>query len=300
LNVKAKIETADAWKKGLVYSTVAGFYYVQDENGQTVVCRRRGKLKAVVVTGDQAWFTPLDAGRGIIEALLPRQNELERPRIANISLAIIVMAMNQPKPDLLLLDKLLWLVQQKHIRPCILLTKSDLVPAAQVRTIRDYYGRLFDVLEFSQAKPAGLEAVRRRIQGEIAVLAGPSGVGKTSLLNCLREERPLPTQAVSQRLQRGKHTTRHVELYALGVSGWIADTPGFNVLELPAMDRLEVSKYFPDFTPYTGQCRFHNCLHDKEKDCAVIKAAEAGWVLRERHEHYRAILHEILAKEMVY
>jgi ribosome biogenesis GTPase len=270
------------------------------DSDKVVACRRRGKVKNSVLTGDRVLFTELPNGDGVIETVLPRSNELGRPHIANVSLAIIVMATAEPGPDLFLLDKLLWLVLQQGITPGILLTKADLPEAASVQTIRSYYAPHFEVLECSAVTGQGLEQVRARVQEEIAVLTGLSGVGKSSLLNALWGEGRLRTQTISARLQRGRHTTRHVALYSIPPDGWIADSPGFSALEMPAVDRLEVARYFPDFWPYAEECRFHNCLHDKDQDCAVIEAVQAGSVLASRHEHYRAILNEILQKERRY
>ena len=293
--------TTNTKKKGVVLTNYAGFYYVEDENGMIFTCKIRGKLKSRVITGDQVIFSPTNDTEGMIENVLSRINQLERPRIANISLALIVLAVNEPKPDLFLLDRLLWLTHYHRIRPCIVLNKSDLPPDSETLKIqRAYCEPYFQCIAVSSRTSEGIAEIKAVINREIAVMAGPSGVGKTSLLNLLLPGIEQRTQTISQKMQRGRHTTRHVELYSLPDSGWIADTPGFSQLEMPPIDRWSIADYFPDFAPYIPHCRFRDCLHHKENDCAVKVAVENGEILRERHEHYLMMVEEASIKEKKY
>lgn len=286
---------------GLVFKNYSGFYYVQAVEGQVYECKIRGKLKETVVSGDWVTFTPLDSGRGIIESIQERKNLLYRPKIANVTMVLIVMAADRPAPSLALLDRLLLLAALQKIEPCILLNKCDLEPDAKANLIMDYYPQAgFKVLSISAKQQLNLEAVRDLLQGQIAVLAGPSGVGKTSLINTLTYGLNLKTQEVSRKIGRGRHTTRHVELFPIDKQGWIADTPGFSVLDLPAMKSTELADYYPDFSVFREECRFTDCLHFREKECGVKNALENGKIPDFRYNNYIQLLEEVMEKEKCY
>ncbi len=286
---------------GLVLKNYSGYYYVQVDGTFLVECRIRGKLKDTLLTGDWVEITLLKNQHGVIEKRLPRKNQMERPRIANSSLVVIVLAKNQPRPDLMMVDRLLLLVRHSGLKPCIVLNKSDLPDSDSASLIRSYYSRCgVPVICTSTTEQQGIEELREMIRGEIAVLAGPSGVGKTSLLNRLLPDKEERTQSVSAKIGRGRHTTRHVELYPLPSGGWLADTPGFSVMDLPEMPREELRQYYPDFAEYQMGCRFGNCLHYKEKECAVLEALHEGKILKERHQNYVLMLEEVMEKERNY
>jgi len=298
---KRKIESDPFRQKGLILKNYAGYYYVQTSAGDLIECRIRGKMKEPLLTGDWVEMTVLKNQRGVIEKRLPRKNQLYRPRIANSSLVLIVLAQNHPKPDLMMLDRLLLLVYYCGLKPCIVLNKSDLEASDTAAQIRSYYAACgIRVIAVSAKEKEGIAELQEVIKGEIAVLAGPSGVGKTSLLNQLIPGKDERTQTVSAKIGRGRHTTRHVELYPLPSGGWLADTPGFSVMELPGMPREELRNYFPDFRVWQQECRFRDCLHYKEQDCAVIEAVQEGKILELRHHDYVLMLEEIIEKERNY
>jgi len=286
--------------EGLVLKNYSGFYYVQTSDLSVYECKIRGKVKERIVSGDRVLITPLEHGKGILERVFPRQNELYRPKVANVSLVLIVMAHDKPKPSLMLLDRLLFLAEYSNISPCIVLNKSDLRGGPEIEDILQYYPAHFRVIKTSSQSKQGIDDLKEAIKGQIAVFAGPSGVGKSTLLNHLVPDLEVQTQEVSHKIGRGKHTTRHVELFPLTHGGWIVDTPGFSVLDMPPVKREELSRYFPDFLIYADYCRFRDCLHYKEQDCGVRKAVEEKRILASRHENYVAMLEEIMENERCY
>ena len=286
--------------EGLVLKNYGGFYYVQDHNLDIHECKVRGKLKEKILSGDRVAFTPLEDNKGILERVLPRDNQLYRPKVANVSLVLIVLAYDRPKPSLSLLDRLLVLAEFNHLNPCIVLNKCDLPRSKEVDDILSYYPRAgFSVIEISARKNLGIQNLRDKIRDEIAVLSGPSGTGKSSILNILTG-REMPTQEVSKKIGRGRHTTRHVELYPMEIGAWLVDTPGFGVLDLPRMRREDLPGYFPDFLEYTENCRFADCLHHKENDCGVKTALQEEKILASRYENYLSMLEEVMETERCY
>lgn len=287
--------------EGVVLKKYSGFYYVQ-QAGKVYECKLRGKLKEPVLSGDKVVISVLPDDKGVIEKVLPRQNELLRPRIANVSMVLIVMCNDKPAPSLALLDRLLFLAYYNQLVPYIILNKVDIAPDPKAMLIKDYYPNAgFNFLETSAVKGTGIEELRQIIKGEIAVFAGPSGAGKSSLLNALTEGNlKVKTQEVSTKIGRGKHTTRHVELYPLEGGGFIADTPGFSVLDLPDISRNELSRYFPDFSDFALSCKFNNCLHWKEKECGVIEAVKQGAIAEFRYNNYLDMLEEVIENERCY
>jgi len=287
-------------EEGLIIKNYSGFYYVQDKTNSIFECKVRGKVKEKLLSGDRVIFTPLEIGKGILEKVLQRENQLYRPRVANVTRVLIVMAYDQPKPDLILLDRLLFLAEFNRIIPYIILNKCDLTVDEHAQKIVNYYSNSFKVINTSARQNLGMEILSDAIAGEIAVFAGPSGTGKSSMLKRLTGEVKVRTQEVSSKIGRGKHTTRHVELYPLPGGGWIVDTPGFSVLDMPAIKREEFDQYFPDFTRHVKGCKFNNCLHYKEKECGVKTAVEQDKILITRYQNYISMLEEIMEKERCY
>lgn len=287
--------------EGLVLKNYSGFFYVQDAGKNVYECKLRGKIKERILSGDRVMFTCREEGQGILEKRLPRQNELYRPRIANVSAVLIIMAVNQPVPSLMLLDRLLFLASYNKLIPQIVLNKCDLSWDEKAKVINDYYPQNgFNLIVASAKEGLGVEALKQAIRGEIAVLAGPSGVGKSSLLNSLGGGRTAATQEVSHKIGRGKHTTRHVELYPLDSGGWIADTPGFSVLDMPPLKREELGDYFPDFALFREQCKYSNCLHYRETECGVKMAVAEKCIVESRYNNYLAMLEEVMKNERCY
>ena len=286
---------------GVILKNYSGFYYVQTADNTIYECKLRGKIKDQIVTGDRVIITPLLQGKGVLENLEKRDNLLYRPKIANVDLLLIVMAYNQPIPSLILLDRLIVLANYNHLKPIIILNKSDLKAHENTNLILDYYPRAgFKVITVSAYKQINLNFIDEVIKDKIAVMAGPSGVGKSSLLNALSGKVDIKTQTVSSKIGRGRHTTRHVELYPLENGGWLADTPGFSVLDMPVIKSFELSKYFPDFEPYFSRCRFSNCLHNQETECGVKQAVADGIILSSRYQNYLQMLQEVIQKERCY
>ncbi len=285
--------------QGLVLKNYGGFYYVQDQNSNIFECKLRGKVKQKILSGDRVIFTPLEVGKGVLEKVLPRDNELNRPWVANVTLVLIVMACDKPRPDLVLLDRLLFLAEFNRITPYIVINKCDLDPDDQAIKILAYYPEYFKVIKTSAKQKIGLEGLSAMITDEIAVLAGPSGTGKSSMLKFLAGKENIRTQEVSSKIGRGKHTTRHSELYPLPGGGWLVDTPGFNVMDMPSLKREELRNYFPDFEE-SNTCKFDNCLHYRENECGIKTAVEEQRILPSRYQNYLTMLEEVIEKERSY
>jgi len=286
--------------EGLVLKNYAGFYYVQDNSLNIHECKVRGKLKEKILSGDRVMFTALGDGKGILEKVLTRDNQLYRPKVANVSLVMIVLAYDRPRPSLTLLDRLLVLADFSRLSPCIVLNKCDLLGSKEVDDIMAYYPQAgFSVITISARQNTGIQNLRAKIKDEIAVLAGPSGTGKSSIFNILTA-RDMPTQEVSEKIGRGRHTTRHVELYPMEIGAWLVDTPGFGVLDLPRMRREELPQHFPDFLTYADECKFADCLHYKENECGVKRAVQENKIIASRYENYLSMLEEVMENERCY
>jgi ribosome biogenesis GTPase len=290
------------YTEGLVLKRYSGFYYVQDTNEQLLECKLRGKVKKdIILVGDRVRITRTGEGQGIIEEVLPRSVELVRPAIANVNQAVVVMSFDQPTPNLKLLDRLLILIEHLALGAVIVLNKCDLPGNQTVEMIIDYYQRIgYPVIQTSTTIGAGLTELTASMIGKITVIAGPSGVGKTSLLNLLVPGRELKTGEVSHKLGRGKHTTRHVELFPLSSGGWVADTPGFTVVDNPPIKREDLSRLFIEFAGPAEECRFLDCLHSGEVDCGVKDAVKDGLILNSRYQNYLTILEEVIERERCY
>lgn len=287
--------------EGLVLKNYSGFYYVQDKELNIYECKVRGKVKEKILSGDRVLFTILQKDKGILEKRLPRSNQLYRPKVANVNLVLIVMAFDRPRPVSMLLDRLLFHARFNNLEPYIILNKCDLEADETASRIREYYPQAgFNYLETSTKQNIGIEELRQIVNEEIAVFAGPSGAGKSSLLRKLKPDIDVATQEVSNKIGRGKHTTRHSQLYPLESGGCIVDTPGFSMLDMPSIKREEMPEYFPDFDQFTDNCRFYNCLHYKESECGVKQAVEEGLIPQSRYQNYIAMLEEVIEKERCY
>ncbi|NLB18968.1 MAG: ribosome small subunit-dependent GTPase A [Syntrophomonadaceae bacterium] len=287
---------------GLIIKRYSGFYYVQTQDNQLFECKLRGKVKeGRILVGDRVRFTPTSSETGIIDTVLARDVELGRPAIANVNQVLVIMSYKDPSPNLHLLDRLLVLIGNQGLEAVVVLNKCDLAGNGEVESIIKYYAAIgYPIVSTSTKENMGIQELANLIKGNINVLAGPSGVGKTSLLNILVPGMDMKTDQVSRKLARGKHTTRHAELFPLAVGGWLADTPGFGVVDLPPMKREELKFLFREFTQLAEECRFANCIHAGEKECGVKEAVEKGIIPSSRYQSYMIGLNEIIAKERSY
>jgi len=280
----------------------AGFYYVYAED-RVWECSLRGRFrvkKQDFLPGDKVLILPGVGSKATIEKVLERKNILTRPTVANVDQSVIVFARKTPDPDYNLLDRLLVQVECLKIDLIIVMTKVDLCADELDDPILNYYRSLdYKVSCVSNKTGQGIDEVRTFIRDRISVLAGPSGVGKSSLINSLEPGKKLKTGEVSKKIGRGRHTTRHVELISVA-GGLVADTPGFSSLYLPEMKRDELQNYFPEFADYRRECRYKNCLHDKEPDCRVKEAVASAKILQSRYVHYLQFLQEVIANEQRY
>ena len=284
-----------AEQTGLVLKGIGGFYYVFD--GETVhACRARGKFRKARISpyaGDRVRFTPDETGEGCLSEILPRRNFLVRPPLANLDKLFVVSSVSDPQPSTLIIDKTIAAAELKGIEPVLVFTKTDLDDASALREI--YGGIGLRTYFVSASDGAGVEALRGELNGCVSAFTGNSGVGKSTLLNRLMPQLVLETGEISRKLGRGRHTTRHVELYPVE-GGFVADTPGFSTMDIERYElfrKEELPEGFREFEPYLGACKFTSCSHTCEKGCAVLAAVEAGEIPRSRMESYIAMYNEV-------
>lgn len=287
-------------EQGILLKSYGGFYFVWVA-GETYTCAIRGKLRkdpGGIIVGDMVHISVTGDHAGVIEEILPRRNRLLRPKVANIDQALLVLACGHPAPDWLLLDKMLVMALKNHIQPIICLNKSDLPNAAAYVNDLDIYRKAgFTAFAVSAQTQAEVETVRRLLQGKISVFAGPSGVGKSSLINSLLEDTSQETGEISRKLGRGRHTTRYAQLIPWLDGGFLADTPGFSLLNVADVKKEELSGYYPEMAAVADKCRFQGCIHQNEPDCRVKELVEEGTIAKERYERYLFLLEEIKNKE---
>ncbi|MDY6040542.1 MAG: ribosome small subunit-dependent GTPase A [Candidatus Faecousia sp.] len=273
---------------GRIIRSISGFYEVQTSKG-TVTCRARGNLRherECPVTGDLVEIT-VEKGKGMVEKILPRRNCFVRPAVANVDALVVFAASANPVTEPFLIDRVAAIAGNQEVPVYLCVNKCDLDPAQDLVRIYSHAG--FPVIRASAETGEGVENLRSMIRGKLVAFTGNSGVGKSSMLNRLCPELGLATGEVSEKLGRGRHTTRHVELYSLGEDTFVADTPGFSSFDTDQMELIlkENLQYaFPDFGPFLGRCQFHDCTHRKEPGCAVTAALAAGELEPTRYESY--------------
>lgn len=287
--------------QGKIIKGIAGFYYVEVAGSGLYECKAKGifrqqRIKPLV--GDNVELEVLDAAaqEGNITAICPRRNELIRPAVANIDQALVVFAVARPAPHLNLLNRFLVMMAYKQIPVVLCFNKEDL--AADTGRLQQIYRDCGYPLVFVSAREGShMAELSGLLKGRTTVIAGPSGVGKSTLINRLCPAAEMATGEISRKIERGKHTTRHSELFALAADTYICDTPGFSSLFVAEMEPAELAGCFPEFAPYTGTCRFRPCTHSHEPGCAVKAAVDQGRIARERYESYVDLYNELKNKK---
>jgi len=286
--------------KGKIIKGIAGFYYVHDGRSKIYECKAKGvfrnrNIKPLV--GDDVEFMVLDEKEGNIDAILPRKNKLIRPAVSNVDQAVVVFAVTEPLPNLNLLDRFLVMMERQEIPVIICFNKIDLSGGKEIEELRAIYGPAGYTLHFiSTYEAAGLEKLHELIAGKTTVLAGPSGVGKSSITNFLQPEARMETGVVSEKIKRGKHTTRHSELFFVENGTYMMDTPGFSSMYIEDLEPNELKDYFPEFSEYEEECRFLGCIHVGEKVCGVKTAVADGKISRSRYDNYLLLYQELKDK----
>lgn len=283
--------------KGIIFKGIGGFYYVM-QGGVLYECKARGKFKndkIVPMVGDYVTISIYDEEKklGVVEEIHERKNALIRPAVANVDQAIVVFSIKNPMPNITLLDKMIVLAEHSGLEVIICFNKSDLDVNFDFEMYKQIYsGAGYQVVSTCALSREGVDDLLELLKGKINVFSGPSGVGKSSLLNAI-EDYSVEVGALSEKIKRGKHTTRHSELFELTNGGIIVDTPGFTSLSVAEIEEDQLHEYFPDLKRYAASCRFDNCLHQNEPDCAVKAAVEAGELPKIRYEAYLYIYKEI-------
>ena len=285
--------------QGKIVKGIAGFYYVHVVESGVYECKakgifRKGGVKPLV--GDNVEIEILDKKdmEGNIMQILPRKNELVRPAVANIDQALVVFAVTKPKPHLNLLDRFLVMMESREVPVILCFNKTDIAKDPDIAELKEIYEKCGYPLVFTSAKKEEhIQELKDILQGKTTAIAGPSGVGKSSIINLLQSEVEMETGSISRKIERGRHTTRHSELLVLGENSYIMDTPGFSSLYISDTDKESLKYCFPEFTPFEGKCRFNGCDHVHEPDCAVKEAVEQGIIHRSRYGNYLAMYQEI-------
>lgn len=286
--------------KGKIIKGIAGFYYVHvPQEDKVYECKAKGifrnqKIKPLV--GDNVEIDTDDQpeGTGVITDILPRKNELIRPAVANVDQAMVMFAAAEPDPNLNLLDRFLIMMQRQDIDSIVCFNKKDIVDQEEIRLLMDTYIRSgHRVIGISVLLQDGYSAICELLKGKTTVLAGPSGVGKSSLINLIKPEANIKTGEVSEKIKRGRHTTRHSELIYIDKDTYVMDTPGFSSLYINDIDKEELREYFNEFKEYENMCRFIGCMHLNEPGCAVKEALKEGKISSIRYDNYKALYEEL-------
>lgn len=289
--------------QGKIIKGIAGFYYVHVVNSGIYECKAKGIFRnqnQKPLVGDNVEIVILDEGEklGNITELFPRKNELIRPAVANVDQALIIFALTQPEPNFNLLDRFLISMEKQGVKTIICFNKKDLASKEQIETCSEIYKKSGYRLITSCIKTKeGIREIKEVLKDKTTVLAGPSGVGKSSLLNSLIPDAKMEIGKVSEKIKRGKHTTRHSEIFHVEGETYLFDTPGFTSLLLPDLEKEALRSYYFEFNPYENTCRFNGCVHINEPECSVKSALEQGEVNPIRYSNYKDLFEELKEKE---
>lgn len=285
--------------QGKIMKGIAGFYYVHVEGRGVYECKAKGIFRKEGIkplVGDDAELDVLDEAErlGNIRKILPRKSALVRPAVANVDQALVLFAIVKPNPNFNLLDRFLIRMEQQKLPTVICFNKEDIAAPEEKAALRSAYETCgYQVLFISVLENRGLDQVRELLAGKTTTLAGPSGVGKSSLINQLSPETHMETGEISEKIKRGRHTTRHSEIIALGNGTYIMDTPGFTSLDMPEITKEELSRYYPEFREYEPFCKFRGCAHISEPSCKVKEAVEEGKISPVRYDNYKILYREL-------
>jgi len=283
---------------GKIIKGIAGFYYVHVAGDGIYECKAKGvfrKNNEKPLVGDNVEISILDKEKwlGNVDNILSRKNNLIRPAVANVDQALVIFAADKPKPNFNLLDRFLLMMEQKEIPTVICFNKKDLVSLDEMEELRKIYeGTGHPVYFMSAATGDGIEEVKSCLHGKTSTVAGPSGVGKSSFINLIQSDVQMETGSISEKIERGKHTTRHSELITLNDDSYILDTPGFSSLSIFDLEKEDLKWYYPEFEKVEGQCRFLGCNHMSEPDCVIKQAVQNGKISTVRYENYKLLFEE--------
>ena len=288
--------------QGKIIKGIAGFYYVQTKNG-VYECKAKGsfrnrKLKPYV--GDNVEITVLneETKKGNLDEILERKNFLIRPAVANVDQTLVIFAAAKPDPNLNLLDRFLIMMEQKDIPVVLVFNKKDAAEQEKLAELARIYENCgYQVLSVSALQEDGISEIKEILKGKTSTVAGPSGVGKSSIINLLQSDIKMETGDISEKIERGKHTTRHSELIAIEEETYIFDTPGFSSLYVTDMEKEDLKDYFPEFAQYEEECRFLGCVHVNEPVCGVKDALKEGKISQSRYDNYKLLYEELKENE---
>ena len=285
--------------QGKIVKGISGFYYVHVVGAGIYECKAKGafrnqKIKPLV--GDNVKIAVIDEEnkKGNVEEILPRKNELIRPAVSNIDMALVIFAAAKPDPNFNLLDRFLCMMEYQHVPVTICFNKCDLITEEQKKELEDIYKPAgYDIIFTSAKKEINLEGLKEVLRGKTTTVAGPSGVGKSSLINQLQDSVYMETGTISEKIERGKHTTRHSEIIPLGEDAYIMDTPGFSSMDMPGFEKEDLWTCYPEFLPHEPYCKFQGCSHINEPNCGVKNALAEGEISAVRYENYKLLYEEM-------
>ena len=285
---------------GIIVKGIAGFYYVKVDDGTVYQCKARGIFKKDGITpmvGDRVEIEVQPDGDAVVDSIYPRKNEFIRPPISNVDAFIIVMAAKNPDPNPTVIDKFLVMAEKSHTDIVLCVNKADLASREELDAIASVYEGVYPIHFISAAEGEGIAELAEAIGTKTCALAGPSGVGKSTILNALHDSELMETGDVSEKTGRGRHTTRHAEIFDMPGGGMIFDTPGFTSFEVLEATEEELQFLYPEFAKFIGKCKYDNCRHLREPGCSVREAVASGEIHKERYRAYATQLLEIREKE---